>query len=263
MPGKDKFEDTMYVTVYELARDGLPDTHIAKSLGVAYPTYANWVKRRPALADAAARGRHHRDPGDEFTFHNYVYDRLPDKLRATWDAIQECEKAENGIERIEALLGKSGIRARQHLFIYSLTQTQFNVSKSMRKLNIPRKDYQNWCANDPDFAALIDEIHFHKKNFFESAFIRQVHAGNILAVLHGVKTQCRDRGYNDKIEIQHSGTVTHNHTVSVTDLDLPVTVRQTILAALRAHTLHNTTTATNTPADARQTPLLAYAGGDD
>lgn len=263
MPRADKFERTMYVTAFELARDGLSDNQVAKALGVAWLTLARWCKRDPALTDALARGRHHRDPQDEFKFHDYVYDRLAPKLKETWDKIEECEKLDNGVERIEALLGHAGVRARQHLFVYSLTQSQFNVSKSLRKLNITRHVYDNWCANDPDFAALVDEIHFHKKNFYENAFNRQVKQGQILAVLHAVKTQCRDRGFGDKIEVKHTGTVTHQHTVNITDLQLPLELRQAVLQALRRHTEANGHLAPPGVTVAPGVPLLAHAAGTE
>jgi hypothetical protein len=155
-------------------------------------------------------------------------------LRELWDEINECEHLENGVERVEALLKGHGIRARQHLFLYALTQSMFNVSQSLRKLGISRKTFENWVANDPDFAELMDEIHWYKENFFEQAFIGRVAAGDTHAIIHAVKTKCRSRGYNDKVEIEHSGTITHENTVSIVDLDLPAETRRQVLDALRA-----------------------------
>ncbi len=229
-----QFEDTLYVTIYELARDGLSNNQIGKTIGVSRPTFDKWAKR-PAVADALTRGRRGRDPGDEFAFHDYIYDRLEPKLQDLWDKIKECETLPNGVERIEALLESHGMRARQHMFLYALTQSAFNVSKSLRTLNITKRTFEHWCNNDPGFSELMDEIHFHKKNFFENAFIRQVKQGQIMAVLHAVKTQCRDRGYGDQIAVEHTGTITHKHAVVITDLNLPIAIRQAVLQALRHH----------------------------
>jgi hypothetical protein len=223
----------MYVTAYELARDGMKDQQIGKALGVAGLTFRRWRERDLALADAVARGRHRRDPGDEITFHQYIYDHLSPHLRKLWEEINECEELENGVERIEALLSNHGIRARQHLFLYSLTQSMFNVSQSLRKLCIPRKTYDSWCINDPDFHELMDEIHWHKENFFEQAFIGRVQSGDTPAIIHAVKTKCRHRGYNDKIEIEHSGTITSEHVINIAELDLDVETRRRVLAAIR------------------------------
>lgn len=235
MSKNGKFEPTMYVTAYELARDGLNNTQIAKTLGVIGETFHTWCQKRPALVDALARGRHYRDPGDEFTFHEYIFDHLSPHLQELWKEIGEYDTLENGVERIEALLAHHGIRARQQLFVYSLVQTCFNVSKSLRKLAIPMRTYQNWCANDPDFAELIDEINWHKENFFEQAFMGRVAAGDTSAILHAVRTQLRSRGYNEKIEIEHTGTIQHEHSINLVELDLDIEVRRTVLAALRTH----------------------------
>lgn len=238
MPVADKFQKTYYVTTYELARDGMANKQIAKALGVAQPTFDRWLGKDPALQDALARGRRGREHLDTYAFHDYVYDRLPPELRAVWDQLDECEQLKSGVERVEAIMAHTGIRARQHLFIYALTQSGFNISQSCKKLNIPRKAFDSWCSNDPDFAALVDELHVHKKDFFENAFINQVRQGNTLCILHGVRTQCRDRGYGDKLAVELSGSVqhSHTHTINILDLQLPVEVRQAILAAMRLHT---------------------------
>lgn len=230
----DKFKVTMYVTAYELAKEGVSDEQIAGTLGVAGQTFRSWCAKRPALADALARGRQKRDPGNEHTFQEYIYDHLSPHLRKLWEEIHECETLENGVERVEALLKNHGIRARQHLFLYALTQSMFNISKALRKLCIPRKTFESWRANDPDFYELMDEIHWYKENFFEQAFIGRVAAGDTAAVIHAVKTKCRDRGYNDKVEVVHSGSITNEHTVSIAELDLPIETRQEVLTALRA-----------------------------
>jgi hypothetical protein len=231
----DKFEPTMYVTAYELARDGLSDEQIAKSIGVVGLTFRRWCKRKPALADAVSRGRYRRDPQDTLTFHEYVFNHLSEHLQGLWKEINACEELENGVERIEALLKNKGIRVRQHLFLYALTQSMFNTSAALRKVGISRKTFSSWRENDPTFAELVDEIHWHKENFFEQAFIGRVAAGDTAAVIHAVKTKCRSRGYNEKIEVEHTGTISHRHTVSVAELDLPLDTRKQILEAVRKH----------------------------
>lgn len=230
----DKFNATMYVTAYELARDGFADDFIGKSLGVTGNTFRNWVRQKPALADAVARGRGVHKKNNETTFHEYIYGHLSPNLRDLWDQIHACEKEQNGVERIALLLANKGEQTLQQLFIYSLTQSAFNTSRSLRKIGISRKKFDGWCKNDPDFAELIDEIHWHKKNFFEQAFITRVAAGDTSAVIHAVKTKCRDRGYNEKIEIEHTGTVNHQHTIAITELNLDTETLHKILLAYRA-----------------------------
>jgi len=257
----DKFRADYYVTVYELARDGLVDKQIAKTLGIAQHTLRRWCVRRPALKKALDRGRAVRDgAGTKPTFHQYVYDHLPPHLKELWDEINACEDLENGIERIDALLKNHGKRARQHLFLYALTQSMFNQTQALRKLGIPKKTFESWVANDPTFAELMDEIHWYKENFFEQAFIGRVAAGDTHAIIHAVKTKCRNRGYNEKIEIEHTGMVEQRHTVSILDLDLDVETRHKVLLAMRAQKkLEKPTTIIDQPPRAL---LPAAAGGN-
>ena len=232
--GMDKFEATMYVTAYQYARDGMSDEQIGKALGVSGPTFRRWCDRNYALADAVARGREIIEGQDAATFPDYVYKHLSPHLRKLWDEINECAELENSYERVEALLRKGGKHARQHLFIHALAQSCFNISASMKKLNVSRFTYDKWRTNDPDFAELLDEMHWHKKNFFEAAFIGRVAAGDTPAILHAVRSKLADRGYNDKLQVEHSGTVEHRHTIDVADLALPIETRKRILKAVRA-----------------------------
>ena len=181
------------------------------------------------------RCRYRRDPGDEFTFHEYIYRHLSDDLRETWDQINECQDLDNPRERVEALLANHGIRGRQHLFIHALVTSCFNVSKSLRLLSISWSTYTSWRENDPDFLDLVNEINWHKDNFFEQALVGRVAAGDTNAIIHVAKTKLRDRGYSEKLEIEVTGTVQHEHAVSIVDLTLPIEVRQAILTALREH----------------------------
>jgi hypothetical protein len=129
-----------------------------------------------------------------------------------------------------------GIRGRQHLFLYSLIHSNFNVSASCRRLNIDRKTFTRWVTTDPGFAELLDEVHWHKKNYFEQAFIGLVQRGDTPAILHAARTQLRDRGYGDRLDVSHSGTIQHDHDhrIALEDLDLPLNVRRVILDAVRA-----------------------------
>lgn len=235
---ESKWNVDHYVTVFELARQGTTKAEIAKILGVGQATFYGWLKKYPGLQRAFDRGRSHGDEveDDETNFHEYVYKHLPPHLRDLWDEIMAAETADNHQDRIEAMLAGQGKRAVQHLFVHSLVASNFNVSRSLRRLNVPRKRYEGWVANDPHFAELIDQIHEYKKDFIENAFIGRIMAGDTAAILHGVKTQLRDRGYNDRIEM----VVEHDHRhrleveVSLDELELTLDVRRAILAAVKA-----------------------------
>lgn len=230
-----KFNRGMYVTSYQLARDGLSDEQIAKTHGVTGPTFRTWCKKDVYLAAALQQGRRGRESGDEFTFHEYVYDHLSPHLKGLWEEINQSDKDKHGIDVIESILEGHGTRARQQLFIYALTQSCFNISQSLRKVGLSKNTLEKWKHSDPEFAEMISEIHWHKDNFFEQALMCRVAAGDTSAIIHVAKTKLRSRGYNEKIEIEHTGMIQHEHNVNVMDLKLPIEARKAILEALRDH----------------------------
>lgn len=236
---KTAWRDEMVIDAYDLARSGMSDTKIAKTLGVSRQIFNKWKDRRPLLAHAINKGRRRFGRQDALTFRDYVYKRLSPKNQELWDRINECEKFDNGMLRVQALLESTGKRTRQHLFLYALVDANFNASEACRKLCIPKNTYEMWMHTDPDFAELVDEIHWHKKNFFEAALVSKVGDGDTSAILFANRTFNKDRGYNDKIDVDVSGTVQHNHdhnvTVSIADLDLPLEVRLELRDALRRH----------------------------
>lgn len=236
---ESKWDNRHYVSVYELARQGMTEKEVAKAIGISQPTLARWKARRPALRDAWDRGKAAGVPSTDSqpTFREYVYQRLPADLRALWDEINAVEEADNDIARVEAMLAGHGKRARQHLFLYALTSSNFNISRAMRKLQINRKQFDGWVANEPDFAELMAEVHWHKKNFFEDALINRVAAGDTPAVIFAAKTQLKERGYNEKIDInvqQDINITSLQVSVQFDQLELPLETRRQVLQAMRA-----------------------------
>ncbi len=230
-----KFHPEMYVAAFELSRGGMSCAGIAKALGVAPKTFQLWCRVKPALGKAVQRGRRGRAPGEEFNFHEYVFEQLSPHLQEVWVEIHRSELETNGTAMVEAMLANQGKRVRQQLFIYALTSSNFNVSQSLRRLNIPRKTYESWVANDTEFAELMSEIQWHKKNFFEAAGMALVARGDVPMTMFALKTQCRDRGWGEKTEIVHSGEVKASAevTVKIEELDLDIDTRQALLVAMR------------------------------
>ncbi len=236
MAGESKWEDTFYVTAYEMARAGSTNAMIGKTLGISKLTFYKWLERRPALADAVKRGREARGriDGNTGTFQEYVFKQLPPALQKMWSDIHAWSDEPNGIVRIEAMLSQGGKRCRQQLFLHALVHNNFNASEALRTVNLSKGVLAKWIDDEPEFAEMMDEIHWHKKNFFEAGLVDLVDRGDAPATIFANKTFNADRGYNEKLRIQMEGTVTHLHAaVPLEALDLPVEVLDQVLAAVR------------------------------
>lgn len=233
---KTVWQDAFVIKVYNLSRSGLNETQIAKALGIASGTFKTWESKKKAFKAGLEIGRkeYKGKKGKTPNFKDYVFQRLPFNLRKIWKRINKLDKAKNGFEAIEAILDSRGKSVRQHLFVYAWVHSNFSISQALRKVNLSRGTFDVWRKTDPEFAKLIEEINWHKKNFFEDHLCALVASGDRAAILFVNETYNRDRGYNKKVEIDMnlSGEIDQN-IMSVDVMQLPLQTRKEILKSLR------------------------------
>lgn len=223
------WKDEYYVKIYELARSGMRNKTIARTIGVDYTsTFKVWIRKLPALAKALEQAR--GTVANTKTFLDYVYERLDPRLQVLWDEINRMDKSDsNQIEMIESFLEKAGMRARQHLFVHAFVASNFNLSEACRKVNITKRTFERWVTEDPEFGELFDEINWHKKNFCEGMLMALVAQADTTAVIFANRTLNRDRGYNPTKDVNITGHINH----SMIPLErLPLELRKQIMEAL-------------------------------
>src|SRR5690606_21892274 len=71
------------------------------------------------------------------------------------------------------------------------------------------------------------------KNFIEDGLMDLIEIRNPNAVIFANKTLNRDRGYDEKIEVHHSGQVNHKHEFSIDQLNLDTETKRKVLNAIR------------------------------
>jgi hypothetical protein len=202
----NKYNSTVPIRVYQLRSQGCTQHRICKVLGINTKTWITW-KEKPEVAAALEMARKpmakHRAPQEFATFRDYVYDKLPEELKDLWDEIDACQDAKDCTARVNALLSGTGKRVRQHLFMHALVQKNFNSTEAMSMLGLHPNLIDRWKATDPKFKRLIEQIHHYKKDFFESALIKLVKGGDTAATIFANKTYNADRGYSDKLRVEH------------------------------------------------------------
>lgn len=75
------------------------------------------------------------------------------------------------------------------------------VREACRKAHISHATYYNYIKNDPEFAAKVEEIREAQKDFVEDALIKKIAQGDTKAILWASKCLLKDRGYNEKTQI--------------------------------------------------------------
>lgn len=229
------WRDSYYVKAYELAGQGMSDTKIANTLDVPTRTFQHWKQTKVALRNALRRAR--RSSSKSKTFQDYVFGRLPPRLQELWGHVKELNRRKD-VAALEQMLQDAGEKARQELFVYALTRFHFNPTKAGKLVCVGAKKFKEWCL-DPEFAELVQEVEWHKLNFFEDAVIDAVQRGDRGMVRFVAETRLQERGYGKTLNVKHDhgGTVEHVHTsVPLDELDLPLAQRRAILEALRAKT---------------------------
>lgn len=230
-----KWKDEFLLDIYEHAKSGLTNDEIAKALQVSDTCFRNrWMVARPVIRVALERGRQAGKTKDEKagTLAEYVYAQLSGALRQLWDKLEWAHEMAAGPEKIEAIIGKESAHTRQRLWVHAMLVCDFNQSEACRMVNISKRMLDYWIANDADFPAMVDELHFHKKNFFEGLLVKYSKLGESKLVAMANQTLNRDRGYGKTIAVEHSGAIQHNHLlIPLEKLDLPVDVLLQIEAA--------------------------------
>ncbi len=184
-----------------------------------------WIQKSPEIRLAKEMAESKRGG---MRLDEYVYKHLSKEAKKLWEELEFWEEAKWNGEKVEQILGDKPIRVRQELFVHAMVTRGFNPSEAMRLIGVSQSQVSKW-GKDPAFRALLDEIHFHKKNFFEHALVDLVDQKNPFAVMFVNRTINADRGYSEKIKVEHSV----DNGFSLDDLELDVDTRRKILEAMR------------------------------
>jgi len=237
---RSKYLPTMPLQMYRMLKAGLQVQEVLKTWNVGRTLLYNyWRKQYPELREAMDIAEEELRQDRELP--EYIYQRLRPELKALWDKIKRFDREKDGQAKIELLLMDGGKRVRQQLFLHALCMLNFNASEALSKLRMTKRELDKWIMEDQDFCNLVEEIDWHKANFFETALVQLVKEGVPAAVVHANRTYNRERGYGVVNRHEVSGTVGVDGKVLVGVLDLTElmpymneSVKLGVLEAIRA-----------------------------
>jgi hypothetical protein len=225
-PSKKKLSLTYMLNFYDAYVRDKNLNKVAAAMGTVPSGITDKVDRWPILKRVMEIADKNRAAN---SLKGYVTRQLSQEAKETWKELQEQAEGMEGIESIFA--GKTR-KIRQELFIYAMMTSGFNVSEAMRSVGINHDMMSGW-REDLDFLQLLEEVHFHKKNFFENQLIGLVSEAHPGAVMFVNRTVNADRGYSEKLELAHSGEIKGGDGIKLEDLDLDLETRKKVLAAVR------------------------------
>ena len=80
------------------------------------------------------------------------------------------------------------------------------VTTAVKQVGIARSTYYEWLK-DPDFKRAVDDIQNVALDFAESQLHKQIQDGNTAATIFYLKTKGKPRGYVERQEIAHDGSI--------------------------------------------------------
>jgi len=196
---------------------------VSRSLEMDYSTLLAKIAKEPQLQEAKEIADYYRNKG---ILKDFIIAHLSPEVRDLWNQLQGM----NTVQEVEALFKGYPKRIRQQIFCQALVSCGFDVSAALRKTSINYETLKDW-KNDFQFLQLLEEVHFHKKNFFENGLLDLVSEGHPGAVIFANRTQNRDRGYGESLEVT-DGTTGRSTNFDISELDLPVNVQKMILEAI-------------------------------
>lgn len=239
LPANSKWKDIYILQAYELAREGLSEPAIARTLGISKDTFYNWEVWYPLFKEAIERGRAYvRATGTDLEdFRDDIYRELAPEERETWRKLHELNMLRSDKKKVDLLLRGRGREFRQKMWLCALLKCRFNKSAACRMTGISYGTVAEWKHKDKRFWQLIGAIEAKERDWAESCLRRTVEMHDVQAIKLFLQANYKEKyGNVDRLGVDVSGQIDHKHQhtlVSIDDLDLPLPVMKMILNKMR------------------------------
>lgn len=95
----------------------------------------------------------------------------------------------------------------------ALEQSLGIVTNACKEVGIARSTHYDWLDKDSEYKAAVDSISDLAIDFAESQLHKQIRDGKETSTIFYLKTKGKKRGYVEKQEIDHSGTITQKQII--------------------------------------------------
>lgn len=97
-------------------------------------------------------------------------------------------------------MAKKKLSIKQRAMIEALVTTLGNVTASVKKVGISRQLHYEWLDKNPEYKKEYEAIDDMECDFYRTALHRLVKDGNPAAIIFGLKTKGKHRGYIERTE---------------------------------------------------------------
>ena len=96
---------------------------------------------------------------------------------------------------------------KKKAIIQALEKSLGVVTTACKQVGIGRTIFYEWYKKDNEFKKQVDDLSNVAKDFVESQLFKQIQDGIPTSTILYLKTKAKDRGYNERQQIEHSGGI--------------------------------------------------------
>jgi hypothetical protein len=197
---------------------------LASAFGVTQWNLGKIIERHPELQLAMTMADENRRKG---LLANYILANLSKQARAIWDKITKLST----YEEVDAAFKGKPLRLRQQLFCTAVLYTSHDYAKALRIVGVPYNDFMKW-RTDPEFTQMLEELQWHKKQFFHKSLMGLVAEGHPGAVIFVNRTVNADMGFSERLDLNLGGQTQGAGDYPLDELGLPAAVLKQVLDAI-------------------------------
>ena len=112
------------------------------------------------------------------------------------------------------MTAKKRMRKSQKDFLIVLEKSMGLVSTACRKFGIARNTHYQWMKKYDDYREKVEEINERIIDFSESKLYENIKKGDPGSIFFHLKCKAKARGYIEKQQLEHSGKMDTNVTVT-------------------------------------------------
>lgn len=196
---------------------------VASAFGVTQWNLGKIIERHSELQLAMTMADENRKKG---VLANYILANLSPQARAIWEKITKLST----YAEVDACFKNKPLQLRQQLFCTAVLYTGHDYAKALRMVGVPYGDFMKW-RTDPEFSQMLEELQWHKKQFFHKSLMGLVAEGHPGAVIFVNRTVNADMGYSERLDLNIQGQ-THAGDYPLDQLGLPASVLKQVLEAM-------------------------------
>jgi flagellar hook protein FlgE len=96
---------------------------------------------------------------------------------------------------------------KKKAMIEALTKSLGIVTNACKDVEISRQTHYRWMQEDEDYKKAVEDVADIAIDFAESALHKQIKENDTTATIFYLKTKGKKRGYVEKIELDHTGSI--------------------------------------------------------